>query len=300
VRWQLRGERVPSLPVVRGDLAYLPGRCAHRAGRPRLATACVPAVTVASGDERALVWAATGDAAPRGLGAGPGATVLWETFGAVVATDTRGREALRIDTTGIVRAVLAAGDQLAVATDSHLTLPGGAGATWPEPAARVALALTPQHVVVVRDDVLEARARADGDVAWTAPGAFTAAPGALVADGRGVRAIAIHPGVAPARVDEIGAVARGPGAPSLPSHVLAAAWADDGTLVVAVRLDRSLTRDAVVAFAADGTAAWVWPLPTPQDPRTDPIGLAPAPGGAVIFYDGRYVTRLAVGNPDSP
>jgi len=49
----------------------------------------------------------------------------------------------------------------------------------------------------------------------------------------------------------------------------------------------------LAVFDAAGALAWTWPLPRPDVPRADPVGLLGDGDGFVLFYDGRYVARFA-------
>lgn len=63
-----------------------------------------------------------------------------------------------------------------------------------------------------------------------------------------------------------------------------------GDTALAVRLDRSLRRDAIVGYAANARRTWVYPLP--EVTRVDPVGVAIAPDAVVVFHDGDTVTVL--------
>lgn len=63
-----------------------------------------------------------------------------------------------------------------------------------------------------------------------------------------------------------------------------------GDVALAVQLDSSLARDFIVGYAANARLEWVYPLP--RVPRTDPVGLAIAPGAVVAFHDGDTLTIL--------
>ncbi len=72
--------------------------------------------------------------------------------------------------------------------------------------------------------------------------------------------------------------------------VLAHAESSIGDTALAVRLDKSLTRDYVAGYAANALLMWVYPLPI--EPRIDPVGIAIAPEAVVVFHDGDTVTIL--------
>jgi len=69
-----------------------------------------------------------------------------------------------------------------------------------------------------------------------------------------------------------------------------------GDVALAIRLDRSIQRDYIAAYAANALLMWVYPLP--QIPRADPVGVAialdedSAPEAVVVFHDGDTVTVL--------
>lgn len=63
-----------------------------------------------------------------------------------------------------------------------------------------------------------------------------------------------------------------------------------GDVALAVRLDKSLERDFIAGYAANGLLMWTYALPQVQ--RPDPIGLAMAHDAVVVFHDGDTVTVL--------
>jgi len=72
------------------------------------------------------------------------------------------------------------------------------------------------------------------------------------------------------------------------------AWATSsvGDTALVVRVDNSLRRDAVVAYAASAMLMWVYPLP--EHERTDPVGVAISEDAdaVVMFHDGDTITVL--------
>jgi hypothetical protein len=187
-----------------------------------------------------------------------------------------GADAIAADDAGVWR-----GDRWRLAFDE----PVAAGLAGPVVAGDV--------VAWVRDDRLEAAGFGDGRPAWSADGRFAYVPGAIDVDARGdaLRVISLAGGVGPARVDAADGrlLARGDTVAAI--GVLAAALHDRGA-VIAVRRDGSLRDDAVAAFDADGRLLWTWPLPRPQAPRVDPIGLAATGDAVFVFFDGRLAARL--------
>ena len=63
-----------------------------------------------------------------------------------------------------------------------------------------------------------------------------------------------------------------------------------GNTAIAVRLDASLQHDYVVGYAATALLMYVYPLP--EVPRADPVGVAVAADGVVVFHDGDTLTVL--------
>jgi hypothetical protein len=72
------------------------------------------------------------------------------------------------------------------------------------------------------------------------------------------------------------------------------AWATSsvGDTALVVRVDNSLRRDAVVAYAASAMLMWVYPLP--EHARPDPVGVAISEDAdaVVLFHDGDTITVL--------
>jgi len=156
-----------------------------------------------------------------------------------------------------------------------------------------------ETAAAVVDDALVGIRWQDGEQIWRSEGRFSHVAGSLRAGaGAVLLAVAHDGGVGPALVDpESGALIRGGDrAPGL--HALAAAWLPGGELAVVVRRDSSLQHDALAVFDAGGHLAWQWPLPRPDQPRTDPVGLIGDGDGFVLFYDGRYCARFA--RPSGP
>jgi hypothetical protein len=148
------------------------------------------------------------------------------------------------------------------------------------------------------DDVLELRHhRPDVMSSRSAVRSIAGGPGALylLASGR-TRAFRYPDGVAeiqPVLIDlaAIEIADLGVAVPGI--DLLAAAQGEKG-YAIAVRLDSSLAHDYVARFGADGTLAWVWPLPPPPGGgRALPVGLAwTADDGLVVFHDGTTLAYL--------
>jgi hypothetical protein len=69
----------------------------------------------------------------------------------------------------------------------------------------------------------------------------------------------------------------------------------EGDVALAVRLDRSIQRDFIAAYASTAQMMWVYPLP--EVPRADPVGVAIAPDAVVVFHDGDTLTILPALSP---
>jgi hypothetical protein len=125
---------------------------------------------------------------------------------------------------------------------------------------------------------------------------YATAPGALYAVGdRAARAFQLVPGASQIQavvVHADGLEINTLGNP-VPGIMLLGAAQDDHGFAIAVRLDTSLLHDYVAAFTADGTLAWVYPLPPPPGPgRTAPVGLGLGKDAVVVFRDGAVVDAL--------
>lgn len=148
-------------------------------------------------------------------------------------------------------------------------------------------------VAFARDDTLAAVRVDTGALGWEAAGRYAYATGAVAAGPDGtLRAVALDGGVGPALVSAETGERISRGAAVDAPQVVAAAWSATGALAVAIRRDTTMYDDAVVAFAPDGTLAWQWSLPRPDEPRADPIGVAIDGGAVFVFYDGRFAARF--------
>jgi hypothetical protein len=171
---------------------------------------------------------------------------------------------------------------------------------WPRAVGVTGPIRVGANVAWVRDQILEAGN--GGRIAWTAPGFHAYAPGSLVSTGDGAL-LALRlgsDGIQPVRIEPASGrtVENGTAVPG--AQVLAVAPWDAG-LAAVVRLDASLRHDVVIAWDEDLNARWAWLVPEPARPRVEPVGLAAWPagagGGLVVFYDGRFVTRLPPAAP---
>jgi hypothetical protein len=234
---------------------------------------------------RELLWAQGSDV----LAIKPGRDLAWTRY--------RMPEALRLHVCGW----LAEADTLLVATCDGLA--GFARAAeaqriaapaWHVRATRTTSVAGPvragERVLWVHDEALEAVDQ--GRTVWRAQGRYAHAPGSVrVLDQDRALAVSLDRGIEPAVIDvERGQVVSvGQRAPGI--QVLAAVLGNDGAVLV-VRLDSSLTRDAIIAYDREHRIAWAWPLPMPATPRADPIGLAASDQAVFVFHDGQHLTRL--------
>jgi hypothetical protein len=91
-------------------------------------------------------------------------------------------------------------------------------------------------------------------------------------------------------IDATGSLRASVARPSPGISLLGWSAAANGDTGLAIRLDTSLRRDYVVGYAASAHIVWVYPLP--EMPRADPVGVAVAPDGVVVFHDGDTLTVL--------
>lgn len=342
VRWQRTDEQAPGAPVLGPadeNTLWLPGRCAH--ARDELPARALPGdsgerllgcveIVDRAGVTRDRVWIHAQESAllvpaprhSRALGRrdrnliwvhGPDILSIAVPGGHVVerrrALPVHGKEPdageiaiegwidhgpFLIVTTTLGLAGFSACPARGVCSPAwHIPWPRATGVTGPVPAG--------SNLAWVRDHTLQAGDR--GAIAWTAPGAYAYAPGSLSRTHEGtLLALRLDgDGIRPVRIDPAGGRVVEKGAPVAGVQVLAAARWEHGVGAV-VRLDRSLRRDAVVAWDTALRIRWAWMLPVPARPRTEPIGLvalAPADSepGLVVFHEGRFAALLPLSAP---
>jgi hypothetical protein len=139
--------------------------------------------------------------------------------------------------------------------------------------------------------------------AWKAPGRFAALLGTVpgqpyespmlrVVRASAVRGLSGPPG-AYFDVLDLDAMTAAGGQAAFPSpgiQLLGSASAAGAATALAVRLDRSLRRDYVVAYTSSARIAWTYPLPVIM--RSDPVGLAVTEDAVLAFHDGDTLTVL--------
>lgn len=167
-----------------------------------------------------------------------------------------------------------------------------AGPWPPTPVATAA-----GNTIEVRGERLYAIRLDTAEPAWTASGRHADCGGCLGPAAAGqLWALALDSGtVARVALDPAtGRTRRGRDqVPAIDVLAAAAAPAAPGALYAVLRLDTTLTHDAVVAFDPTGRVTWSWIIPPPSSgPRVDPIALVATRDRAVLFFDGRYAAAL--------
>lgn len=156
--------------------------------------------------------------------------------------------------------------------------------------------------VTHEDDKVVARAK--GKIAWRTEHDVAALLGPVWLPGQSpmirVAGVAAAGGTPQIRLLDIDATGSGHGQAAWTAvpgiGFLGTAISPVGDVALAIRLDRSIERDYLAAFAANALLIWVYPLP--RVPRADPIGVAialdeeRAPEAVVAFHDGDTLTIL--------
>ncbi len=147
-------------------------------------------------------------------------------------------------------------------------------------------------------------ARAKGKVAWSTDHPYTALIGAVWLPGQSpmirVANVSAHSGTPEIRLLDIDATGSMNGqaawTPVPGISLLGQAISPVGDVALAIRMDRSIKRDFIAAYAANALLIYVYPLP--EILRADPVGVAialdgdRAPEAVVVFHDGDTVTVL--------
>jgi len=138
---------------------------------------------------------------------------------------------------------------------------------------------------------------AKGNPLWATKDSFTALVGAVWLPGQSPMVRVARqtvfdrqPAVFVHDIDTTGAVHIQNAKPVPGIQLLGWSASSIGDAVLAVRLDNSLRRDYVAAYAAHALLMWLWTLP--DTPRADPVGVAIAPDAVVVFHDGDTFTVL--------
>ncbi len=147
-------------------------------------------------------------------------------------------------------------------------------------------------------------AREKGKVAWGTENPYTALIGSVWLPGQSpmirVANVSAHSGVTEVRLLDIDATGSMNGqaawTPVPGISLLGQAISPVGDVALAIRMDRSIKRDFIAAYAANALLIYVYPLP--EILRADPVGVAIAlddeqvPEAVVVFHDGDTVTVL--------
>ena len=147
-------------------------------------------------------------------------------------------------------------------------------------------------------------ARENGKVAWGTEHPYTALIGSVWLPGQGpmirVANVSSQSGFPEVRLLDIDATGSMNGqaawTPVPGISVLGQAISPVGDVALAIRMDKSIKRDFVAAYAANALLIYVYPLP--EILRADPVGVAIAlddervPEAVVVFHDGDTLTVL--------
>ncbi|MBA3451880.1 MAG: hypothetical protein H0T42_02145 [Deltaproteobacteria bacterium] len=147
-------------------------------------------------------------------------------------------------------------------------------------------------------------AREKNKVAWGTEHAYTALIGSVWLPGQSpmirVANVSAHSGTPEIRLLDIDATGSMNGqaawTPVPGISVLGQAISPVGDVALAIRMDKSIKRDFIAAYAANALLIYVHPLP--EVLRADPVGVAIAlddervPEAVVVFHDGDTVTVL--------
>lgn len=189
--------------------------------------------------------------------------------------------------------------------DAAVTIDVMSGIAKPAPIA------APPIVVTYKDkrwdvEQIDGRivARSNGREAWKTDHEYTALLGSVWLPGQSpmiryanISAFAGTPEVRLLDMDATGSMNGTAAWTPVPGiSLLGHAISPVGDVALAVRLDKSIKRDYIAAFAANALLIYVYPLPHVM--RADPVGVAialdaeRAPEAVVVFHDGDLVTVL--------
>jgi len=147
-------------------------------------------------------------------------------------------------------------------------------------------------------------AREKGKVAWGTEYPYTALIGSVWLPGQGpmirvanVSALSGFPEIRLLDIDATGSMNGQAAWTPVPGiSLLGQAISPVGDVALAIRMDKSIKRDFIAAYAANALLIYVYPLP--EVLRADPVGVAIAlddervPEAVVVFHDGDLVTVL--------
>ncbi len=266
-------------PLVRDGSVVLLGDCLTAPEVPAadLLLGCLRIVTPAGADEAYL--AVHGKAADVEAFAGaPGPQAVWSD-GERTLRWRRGEAAVTVDVlSGVARPA-------------------------PAEAAPVVVDYKDRRWLVTQEDG-KLVARQKGKVAWTTDHEVTSLVGAVWIPEQApmiryamISARGDHPAIRLLDVDATGSMHGQAALAAVPGiGLLGQAISPVGDVALAIRVDKSIKRDVIAAFAANALLMWVYPLP--EILRPDPVGLAialdddQAPAAVVAFHDGDTLTVL--------
>jgi hypothetical protein len=255
-------------PVAHGDSAVLIGDCLTPPDVSDTLLGCLRVVTAAGADQSyAAIHGARVDAFARE----PGLQQVWLDSERTVRW-RRGNLAVSVDLiTAVARPATAEPPPIRVRYRSH---------TWD-------ITRTEERII----------ARERGKIAWQTQHAYTSLLGAvyLTEQAPMVRAARIGPfaGISELNLLDIDATGSLHGQVAFPVPALSLlGYAIDavGTTAIALRMDASLRHDYIAGFAPSALLMYVYPLP--EIPRADPVGVAIASDGVLVFHDGDSFTVL--------
>jgi hypothetical protein len=255
-------------PLVHDDRAILIGDCASPPDVRDTLLGCLRVVTAAGADHS---YAAIHGAHVDAFAHAPGPQQVWLDDDHTVRW-RRGEAAVSVD--------LGTGVATAAAIDPPPIRVHDGNRTWE-------ITRTEQRII----------AREHGKIAWQTRNAYTSLLGAvyLTEQAPMVRATRIgeFAGSSEMNLLDIDATGSLHGQVAFPVPALSMlGYAIDavGTTAIAIRLDSSLRHDYIAGFAASALLIYVYPLP--ELDRPDPVGVAFAPDGVLVFHDGDLFTVL--------
>jgi len=255
-------------PIARGQTAILIGDCENPPDVPDTLLGCLRVVTASGADQG---YAAIHGRRVDAFVTAPGPQEVWLDGDRTVRW-RRGEAAVSVDLiTGLAKPTVFEPPPIHVVYRTH---------AWD-------ITRTDERII----------AREKGKLAWQTQHAYTAVLGAVylpeLAPMLRVANLGSLAGVPELNLLDIDATGSLHGQVSFPVpglSLLGAAIDAIGNTAIAVRMDTSLRHDFVVGYAANAFLVYVYPLP--EVPRTDPVGVAVAPDGVLVFHDGDTFTVL--------
>jgi len=255
-------------PIARGDTAILIGDCINPPDVSDTLLGCLRVVTAAGADQSYA--AIHGGARVAAFAATPGPQDVWFD-GERAVRWRRGDQAVSVDLiTGVAHPAAAEAEPVHVVYAGH---------AWD-------ITRTEQRIV----------AREHGKLAWQTARPYTSLLGAvyLAELAPAVRVTSIGalglPEMVLLDIDATGSLHGQVGFPVPALSTLGYAIDGVGNTAIAVRMDSSLRHDYIAGYAANALLMYVYRLP--EIPRAEPVGVAVAPDGVLVFHDGDTFTVL--------